>query len=128
MAERRESFRVAVDGLMEELTNSLHTVVDDLQTKLHSHFTEGERQNIDSARTNISKVKALITAVKTKSIETYERFLAALDECNHTDVATKLRNKWMMSTLASGGVPPSGIPSGEVLPYQVLWGFPSSYY
>jgi len=116
MAEAR-SFHVAVDDLMEELTSSLHTVVDDLQTKLHSHFSENERQNIDSARTNILKVKALITVVKTKSVETYKRFLAAIDECNHAGMARRLWDKW--TATASGDVPPSGIPSGEVLYWVV---------
>lgn len=86
-------FPRAVDELMEELTNSLHTVVNDLLLKLYDKFTEAERQDIDASRTNINKVKKLFIILKTKSIDAHQKCLKALEELGHHDIADKLRQK-----------------------------------
>lgn len=95
-----EAFCRAVDGLMDHLTHTLHTVVDDLKLKLYGEFTEQERQNIDSSGTDFKKVEALFTSLKTKSVNVHQKCLKALEELKHKDVAKKLNEKMENSFLA----------------------------
>ena len=87
------AFLRAVDELMEYLTSRLHTVVNDLKLKLYGEFTEQERQNIDNSGTDIDKVIALFTSMKTKSVNAHHKCVKALEELGHKDVADKLREK-----------------------------------
>ena len=107
MAGSREAFCTAVDTMMEQLASRLHSVVGDLLLKLYNCFEENERQEINVAPTHIEKVEKLLTAVKTKSVDIYERFLTALVDCKHEDLAEKLRNKWSNPVAA----PSAGSPS-----------------
>ena len=93
----RKMFGRAVDELMDELTNTLHTVVRDLMLKLHSEFTELERQKIDGRETDMERVTTLFTTLKTKPVDTYQKCLKALEELKHHDVADKLRDKMKSS-------------------------------
>ena len=76
---------------MEDLTSSLHTVVNDLKLKLYSEFMEQERQNIDNSGTDYNKVIALFTCLKTKSVNAHHKCVKALEELGHEDVTDKLR-------------------------------------
>lgn len=86
-------FGHAVDQLMEDLTSSLHTVVNDVKIRLYDEFTEHERQVIDNSGTDIDKVISLFTSLKTKSVDAHHKCVNALEELGHHDVAEKLREK-----------------------------------
>ena len=86
-------FGNAVDEMMDGLVHSLHTVIDDLKLKLYDELTEYERQNIDGSRTNMDKVTTFFTILKTKSVDTHQKCLRALEELKHKDVADKLRER-----------------------------------
>ena len=90
----RESFAYAVDEMMDVLANTLHTVIDGLTIKLYNCFNEGERQEINASRTNITKVKEFFTSLKTKEVDAYERCLTAMNELKHPALAKALREKW----------------------------------
>ena len=91
---RRSSFKCAVDKMMETLTGRLHTVVDDLILKLYDCFTEAERQKINSCRTNIKKTEELFTTLKTKSVTAYDKCLLAMEDLNHGDLVSTLKEEW----------------------------------
>ena len=93
----RELFSLAVDEMMETLTERLHTVIDDLILKVYACFTEGERQNIHASRTNIKKVEEFFKTLKTKGVEEYKKCLTAMEELKHPDVAKMLRAKWKIA-------------------------------
>ena len=89
----RKMFGRVVDELMDELANTLHTVVDDLVLKLYSEFTEQERQKIHGRGTNMEKVTTMFTTLKTKSVDAHQKCLKALEDLKHHDVVDKLREK-----------------------------------
>ena len=91
--EDRAKFCYAVDNSMYDLTNTLHTVVEELKLKLFGEFTEGERQEIDCSGTNLRKVTILFETLKTKSVDTHQKCLEALEELKHKEIADKLREK-----------------------------------
>ena len=105
--DERKPFCDAVDEMMDELTERLHTVIHGLITKLQSHFTEGELQEIDANETNIKKVKRFFTALKTKNVDTYEKCLVAIKDLKHPDVAECLTEKWKTNQLQSAVRSPS---------------------
>ena len=86
-------FCFAVDKLMYDLTNTLHTVVEGLKLKLYGEFTEVERQRIDCSEMNLSKVTIFFEILKTKSVDTHQKCLEALEELKHKEIADKLREK-----------------------------------
>lgn len=88
-----EGFCHAVDEMMDYLTNTLHTTVDDLLTKLYGEFQLEERQNIDASRTAAEKVKTFFEALKTKSVGAHQKCLTVLGELKRRDVANKLKEK-----------------------------------
>ena len=92
--ELRDSFSYAVDKLMGELTERLHTVIDDLLLKLYDCFTERERQEINTNRINIKKVEDFFRIVKTKDVNSYEKCLTAMEDLNCHDLASNLREEW----------------------------------
>ena len=95
----RNSFQYAVDTMMETLTGRLHTVVDDLILKLYDCFTEAERQKINSCRTNIKKVEELFTKLKTKNVSAYNKCLQAMEDLNHGDLVSTLKEEWEKKSL-----------------------------
>ena len=90
----RSSFHYAVERMMDRLTESLHTVVDGLIMKLYDCFTEAERQEINASRTNIQKVEKLFTTLKTKDVSVYERCLRAMQDLQHAEIASALKEEW----------------------------------
>ena len=91
--EEREKFCHAVDELMYDLANTLHTVVGELKLKLYGEFTGQERQRIDGSGTDMEKVTNLVEILKTKSANTHQKCLKALEELKHEEIADKLREK-----------------------------------
>ena len=72
------AFKFAVDDMMEDLTQHLDGVVDDLVIILYDCFTEFERQKIDTCTTSITKVKELLVVLKQTDV--HERFLDVLEK------------------------------------------------
>ena len=62
------SFACAVDEMMGVLTETLHTVIDDLILKLYDCFTESERQEINACKTNIKRVEEFVAASINRSL------------------------------------------------------------
>ena len=92
--DERNSFAYAVDEMMERLTATLHTVIDDLIIKLYDCFIESERQEIKACNTNFKKVEEFFSTIKTKDSTVYERCLDAIKNLKHPDTARILREKW----------------------------------
>ena len=90
-----QSFRFAIDGLMQELVDRLHTVIVDLTIILYDCFTLSERQEIDAKPTNVNKVMQFFEVLKTKRTDTHNRFLDAIRSLNYGDLASKITAKEM---------------------------------
>ena len=89
------AFKFAVDDMIEDLTQHLDGVVDDLVTTLYDYFTESERQKIDTCTTSITKVKELLAVLKTKQTDVHERFLDVLEkEVGCVEIANELKQRW----------------------------------
>ena len=92
---QRQSFSSAVDEMMGTLTETLHTVIDDLLMKTYNCFTEGERQQINHpSKTNMKKVEEFFRTLKTKGVDAYERCLTAMNDLHHPNLAATLKEKW----------------------------------
>ena len=92
--DETKSFALAVDGMMDSLTEKLHTVIDELIIKLYDCFTLSERQEIDACNTNIKKVEKFFSTMKTKNVTVYGRCLNAIEDLKHPEIAQNLREKW----------------------------------
>jgi len=99
--EGSQSFQHAVNGMMEDLVISLHTVIDDLRIKLYDCFTDSERQKIDAYRTNNEKVTEFFKVLNTKQNDVHKRCLDAIESLGYGDLASKLTKKWKQSTKSS---------------------------
>ena len=90
-----QSFGYVVDEMMGVLTETLHTVIDDLIIQMYDCFTEFERQELSAAcKTNIVRVKEFFSTLKTKNVTVYERCLIAIKDLQHPKTARILREKW----------------------------------
>ena len=92
--DETRSFACAVDEMMGVLTETLHTVIDDLILKLYDCFTESERQEINACKTNIKRVEEFFSTLKTKNVAVHERCLIAIKDSQHPEIARILREKW----------------------------------
>lgn len=92
--DEKKSFSCAVNEMMETLTETLHTVIDELILKTYNCFTEGERQEINASITKIKQVEKFFTTIKTKDVEAFEKCLIAIENLKHPDLARRLREKW----------------------------------
>ena len=89
------AFKFVVDDMMEDLTQRLDDVVDDLMIKLFDCFTEFERQKINTCSTSITKVKELLEILQTKQTDVHERFIDVLEkEFEYVELASELKQKW----------------------------------
>ena len=71
--DERAKFSHAVDELMYDLVNTLHTVVGELKLKLYGELSGQERQHIDGRETNMDKVTNLFEILKTKSANAQQK-------------------------------------------------------
>ena len=113
----RESFSYAVNKMMGELSERLHTVIDDLLVKLYNCFTERERQEINASKTNIKKVEEFFMALKTKDVDAYERCLIAMEDLNHHDLASTLKAEWKCAPQQSTEHPDGASLNSKVVVY-----------
>ena len=85
-----ETWKLALDIYLPELTDRLPTVIDDLIRRMKRHISNDEYYRIRDITNPGNKIERLVDAISTRKVEDFDAFCKALDAVKQNDLAEKL--------------------------------------
>ena len=85
-----ETWKVALDNYLPELTDRLPSVIDDIIRRMKRHISNDEYYKIRDIINPGCKIERLLDAISTRKVEDFNAFCKALDAVKQSDLAEKL--------------------------------------
>jgi len=89
--EKTEDWRNLLDRYLYDLSVSLQNSIDDIVMQLKEDFAACEYAEIDSVSNKMKKVEKVVISVRSRELETFNKFCDALENTGHQRLAIKLR-------------------------------------
>lgn len=86
-----QDWRNLLDRYLYEISVALQSSIDDISMQLKEDFAACEYAEIDSVPNKMKKVEKVVISVRSRDLETFNKFCDALEKTGHKALAIKLR-------------------------------------
>jgi len=86
-----QDWRSLLDRYLYDISVALQNSIDDISMQLKEDFAACEYAEIDSIPNKMRKVEKVVISVRSRDLETFNKFCDALEKTGHKALAIKLR-------------------------------------